>query len=237
MKFRTVLKILYKPMLCTVLFFALFQFLLICLNACGADDRFIHWLYTPPLSSLLSGIAGLTILIPFRDCNRLFTQCGVSRTHAFYAYLCLLPAAVLLTGIQILAYFIIFPESFPNSNVNLGYTFLFSQTSATLYAWSILLSVLRNMALGYLLGAVLYRLSQKFIFLLIPAAAICGYIYFMLIMLYGESGGFGDSLFGTLFFLENMIFPEIALAARDLSATVIFLSVGRLLMRGVPIKS
>lgn len=59
----------------------------------------------------------------------------------------------------------------------------------------------------------------------------------MLVMVYSEGGGFGYSLFGSLFFLENAMFPAIALAARDLSAAVIFLSVGRLLMRGAPVKS
>lgn len=233
MKFRTVLKTLCKPMLYTVILYALLQFLLIFLYICGADNSFLSVFFYAPFSNLPALLAGLAILLPFRDCNRVFTQCGVSRTHAFYAYLCLLPAALLFTGIQRLAFSVMFPESY----AVIGYAFTYAQPSVALYTWSIFLSVLRYMALGFMLGTILLRLPQKSVFLLIPAAGIYGYIYFMLVMLYGEGGGFGYSLFGSLFFLENAMFPAIALAARDLSATVIFLSVGRLLMRGAPVKS
>lgn len=233
MKFRTVLKTLCKPMLYTVSLFALLQLLLVFLYICGADSRFLSVFFYAPFSNLPALLAGLAILLPFRDCNRVFTQCGVSRTHAFYAYLCLLPAALLFTGIQFIAFSVMFPESY----AVIGYTFAYAQPSTALYAWSIFLSVLRYMALGFMLGTILLRLPQKSVFLLIPAAGIYGYIYFMLVMLYGEGGGFGYSLFGSLFFLDNAMFPAIALAARDLSAAVIFLSVGRLLMRGAPVKS
>lgn len=233
MKFRTVLKTLCKPMLYAVSLYALFQLLLIFLYLCGADSEFFSVFFYAPFSNSPALLAGLAILLPFRDCNRVFTQCGVSRTHAFYAYLCLLPAALLFAGIQLLAFSVLFPESY----AVIGYAFTYAQPSAALYAWSIFLSVLRYMALGFMLGAILLRLPQKSIFLLIPAAGICGYIYFMLVMVYSEGGGFGYSLFGSLFFLENAMFPAIALAARDLSAAVIFLSVGRLLMRGAPVKS
>lgn len=233
MKFRTVLKTLCKPMLYTVSLFALLQLLLVFLYICGADSRFLSVFFYAPFSNLPALLAGLAILLPFRDCNRVFTQCGVSRTHAFYAYLCLLPAALLFTGIQFIAFSVMFPESY----AVIGYTFAYAQPSAALYAWSIFLSVLRYMALGFMLGTILLRLPQKSVFLLIPAAGICGYVYFILVMLYGEGGGFGYSLLGSLFFLDNAMFPAIALAARDLSAAVIFLSVGRLLMRGAPVKS
>lgn len=233
MKFRAVLNTLYKPVLCAAGLYTLIQLLLILLYVCGMDNQLFSVFFYAPFSNLPAWLAGLAVLLPFRAYNRLFTQFGVSRTHAFYAYLCLLPAALLFTGIQVTAFSVIFPES----TAVIGFSFTDVQPSLALYAWSIFLTVLRHMTLGCMLGALLYRLPQKSMLLLIPAAGICGFIYFAVAMVYGEGGGFGYSLFGTLFFLDHAVFPAIALAARDLSAAVIFLSFSRLLMRSVPVKS
>ncbi len=235
MKIRSVFREIYKSYFLLILPIAVLQLLLALLAKVFPDNML---LYMSVDVNSLAFITFLYILITFRRNHNLFAQFGVPRTQAFYAYLGFLPIALLIALIRLAAVSV--------SEVAVSLTggaalseFSSPHTAETLLrlGLSAFFKALRYVGGGYAVGAVLYHFPKKFGWLMLPVSAAFLYAYFMLAMLYGEGGSLPSSLFTVLIFYEDTAFPILHMIARDLSAAVIYLSVGRLLMRGAPAKA